>query len=451
MSVPTKLEFEKISEKKSAYDYYAEKIMRKFFFKTIRETGEILIYRNGVYKPYAKSIIEEECQKIMQDCSTNKCNEVINVIRRSTYTDRERFDNDKNLINLRNKIVNVRTGQVLPPTPTILFRTQLPVSYDSSKEPVKFLKFMEECHPDPVNRTRAIEAFASTLIPTLKLEKMFMNVGEGSNGKSTYFGVIEKVLGGENISNVSIHDLAADKFSKSGLDGKLANIYPDILTKEISDTGALKSLTSGDSIYVQKKGEDAFKMRNFAKLFFSCNELPELGEDSYAVYRRLVLIQWNQQFKSSAEADEEQTQKRNPNLLDELTTDDELSGILNLLIQEARKIISQEGLSHEEKSSDLRKTWAEKSEPIEKFLDEFIEQDFAAKTSKAMIYAEFKKWCKDHKITPRSEKIFNQRISQQLGASSGSARLEENEGKPTKVWFGIKLISDVTAVTDVTT
>nr|ABZ09108.1 putative Poxvirus D5 protein-like protein [uncultured marine crenarchaeote HF4000_APKG6D9] len=434
MSIPTLSETSKMNENRHGNSYYAYVIRSSFHFKTLRESEQVLVYEDGIYKSGGEIIIKEECQKIIPDCKKHNCNEVINTIRRETYVPRDQeFDNHENLVNLRNGILNLQTQQLSPHSHNFLFRIQLPITYDQNATCEQFIRFLEQCHPDEKNRITALEAFASTLLPNIHLEKMFMNVGSGANGKSTYLKVIEQFLGTDNVSNISIHDMESDRFAKAGLVGKFANIYADISRRELPELASVKAVISSDSISVQRKGEHRFTMRNTAKLIFSCNELPELGEDSHAVYRRLVLIEWNERFSH-----QDKHHKINPNLFKELTTEQELSGILNLLLQHTQKISKNGKLTYDETALKLRGIWAQKADPIGTFLDSCVEQDFETKTSKASIFQAFCSWCKSNKITPKKQKQFNYKVSQKFAIQDTIGRIEN---KTTRLWEGIKVVS----------
>ncbi len=362
----------KMSEIRYGNGHYADIIRNSFHFKTLRDSEQVLVYEDGIYKSGGEIIIKEECQKIIPDCKTHNCKEVINTIRRETHVSRDQeFDSYENLINLRNGILNLKTEQLQPHSSNFLFRIQLPVTYDQNAICEQFQRFLDQCLPEEKNKISALEAFASILLPNIHLEKMFMNVGSGANGKSTCLNVMERFLGSENVSNISIHDMESDRFAKAGLDSKLANIYADISRREIPELGTIKAIISSDSIEVQRKNQHRFKMRNTAKSIFSCNELPELGENSHAVYRRLVLIEWNQQFTH-----QNKKYKINQNLFNELTTEHKLSGILNLLLLYIQKIKKNGKLTYDENTSKLQEIWTQKANPIDTFLDSCVEQDF---------------------------------------------------------------------------
>ena len=77
------------------------------------------------------------------------------------------------------------------------------------------------------------------------------------------------------------------------------NVFPKFREDEwISNTATFKKVVSGDVITVEKKGKDPFKLRSYAKFFFSANSLPRLGrgKDSSAVMDRLVIIPFDAKF-----------------------------------------------------------------------------------------------------------------------------------------------------------
>ena len=103
----------------------------------------------------------------------------------------------------------------------------------------------------------------------------------------------------------------------------------DILIK---NTGIIKKLTGNDESPGEFKYKTPFKFRNFAKLIFSCNEIPQTTDMTDAFFRRLIIINFTQQFL--AESD-------NPHILDELCTEEEFSGSLNELLKRLPRIINQ--------------------------------------------------------------------------------------------------------------
>lgn len=386
-------------------DDYADEIMVLYNFKTLRETDELLVYRNGVYTYDPEcSVIREECEKIIEKCNTRICNEVINKIKRRTFVSRYDFDSDIDILNLKNGLYNISTNEFKPQhDPNYLSRIQLPVEYRPYAIPYAFLKYISECLPRPQDLFIVMEGFASCLLKTAKFEKAFMFIGAGSNGKSTFLELMMELLGRENISNVSIHDLTQQRFTKAELEGKLANIYADVESDELKSTGVLKALISGDSILVEKKNQNPFKMRNIAKMFFSANRFPEVLDQSNAMFRRFVIVDWIVTFDK----------KKDINLKDRLMKDNnELSGILNILIRLARDLEKRKSYKFNVDIEKMRKNWNEKADPIRKYVEENIVLGANYEIEKVSLYESYIKFCRQQNIVVENRSLFYSKLKE---------------------------------------
>ena len=389
------------NDEEKTTDEYADDIMLLYKFKTLRETDELLVWKNGVYVYDPEcSVVKEECEKIVKECNTRTCNEIINKIKRRTYVNRGDFDSDVNLINLKNGLYNIQTNEFKEHNSDYLSRIQLPVEFKPDAIPHSFLRYIAECLPRSEDLFMVMEGFASCLLKTSKYEKAFMFIGAGSNGKSTFLELMMEVLGRDNISNVSIHDLTQQRFTKAELEGKLANIYADVESDELKSTGVLKALISGDSILVEKKNQHPFKMRNIAKMFFSANRFPEVLDQSNAMFRRFVIVDWIVTFDK----------KKDINLKTKLKEPQELSGILNILIRLARDLEKRGSFKHNVDIEKLRRNWNEKADPIRKFIDDNVVLGPEYEVERVTLYEAYTRFCVENNIVIESRNVFYLRI-----------------------------------------
>ena len=112
------------------------------------------------------------------------------------------------------------------------------------------------------------------------------------------------------------------------LRGKLANVCGDLPQKPIEDTGLLKQLTGEDDITADIKFKEAITFKNYARLLFSCNQMPTSYSDkSEAFYNRLLIIPFNN-VKKESEMDRE--------LKDKLFS--EIEGIMLRLIDGIKRL-----------------------------------------------------------------------------------------------------------------
>jgi len=431
-----KHEIIKIELEEKTHTEYAKEIMKEYHFVTLRETQETLVYKNGVYILGAETLVFEECEQRIENCTSYKRREVVKTIQALSYKERDQFDSNPMTLNVQNGLLNIQTGEFRKHTPLYLSRIQLSVTYDPHVGPVKFVQFMMECLPEQKDRESVYEEFASILLRDgIRLEKAYMYVGEGANGKSTFLNTVEALLGKENVSNVPIHDLIYGRFLRARLEGKLANIFSDISNNELSKVGIVKALISGDPIDVEKKGKDPFKMKNFAKLFYSCNQLPEINEDSDAVYRRFMITEWNQQFKGD---------KDNKSLIFELTTEEELSGILNLLLHKTRRLLAQQKFSYDQSTEQLRIEWKQRADPVQLFVHQFLVKKDGYVVKKSELYSKYVEYCKSMNIVPKSQVQLTKRMKN-LGFIDDVQKVRNGnldpKGTAARIWKSVTFVT----------
>lgn len=402
-----------------------EQILSKFSLATLERTEEVLVYQDGIYIP-AESLIKSEVEGLEPNTTGSLVNEVIGHVQRRTYVKREEFDSDIHTINLQNGFYNLKTGEFIPHTPDYLSRVQIPVDYDPSARCPNFLKFLTQAMSDQDDRRLLLEEFASCLWRSSNLQLAFMHVGKGANGKSTFFKVMEVLLGKRNVSHGSIHNLAWNRFAAAELDGKLANIHADISNNEIAHTGLLKQLISGDAITVERKHKDPFMLENYAKLFFSCNELPQVFDISDAWFRRWIIIEWKQQYTGD---------KADKHLLERLTTEGELSGILNILLGIARNLLQKGRLSTNKTTEQIKLEWQERADLIQAFINNNIERDAGSYVTKEELYAKYVLWCNSHNYAAKSQKSFSERMKQLLPIEETTPKIG---ARRVRAWRGIK-------------
>jgi putative DNA primase/helicase len=438
-----KSEFKQSQNEKTTHTYYAELIMAYTFFRTLTDTKEILVKRNGVYVPRGEIEIEKQCQVLIPNCSTYMVQQVIKTIQRSTYTDRERFDRFPHLINVQNGVFDIRIGRLREQRSSDLFRIQFPITYDPLAGPEKFMKFLMDCLPDYKDRITVLEEMASLFLRGQKLEKIYMYVGDGENGKSTIFSIIEAISGKKNMAHISIHDLINHRFARSGLDGKIVNTYAEISNQELKQLGVVKALVSGDPIDVEKKGKEAFTMENFARMFYAANELPEIENFKHAELRRFLVTKWNVQFKANPTKEElsQGMKKRDINLKKELCKKEELSGILNLLLFHAKKLLENKSFTYEQQTEQLQKEWQQKTDHIQEFIEKCLIKEEGS-SPKSLVYESYKEWCINNKLISKSERELNSKIKKSFEDTR-----EFINHKTTVVWKNMLVNYPITQIT----
>jgi len=370
-------------------------------------TEELLYYVDGVYRYGARSKIEEAIvARWPQDATMHFIRETINRIRCIRKVERDGLNTQPYLINVKNGVVLLDdSGLVsgfIPHTPGILSTIQVPVNYDPDATCPKFVKFLHDVVDDESAMT-ILEFIGYCLYRSQPLEKWLLLVGEGENGKSRLVKAIERFLGSSNVTHTTLQSLASSRFASSSLFGKLANLVPDLPSTDLKDTGIIKTVASQDSLSGEKKGKDAFDFESFAKLVFSANHPPRVSdrEQSHAFWRRILYIEFKNQFL-------EGDPKRDPFIVDKITTPAELSGLLNMALDGLGRVLVRGGFTFTKTPDEIAVKYNVASDPVKTFVDEFcgFGDDYVIATREAHETYN-KEFCPEFETAPMSETAFS--------------------------------------------
>jgi putative DNA primase/helicase len=368
----------------------ADQIMTKVHFITPAETDTLYFYKDGVYVSLAEAWIKAIIEEItIGEATRHLVLEVIDAIKRRTYCSLEEIDSEPELLSVKNGILNVKTRELKPHNPGFKTFVQLPTSYDSNATCPLFLQFIDQIMS--AEDTKLVqEMFGYCLYRQYLWHKAIMLTGAGSNGKSTLLSVLKKLLGVKNIMSTSIQDLEYNRFSKAELFKKLANICPDLPPKVLSGTGTFKSLTGNDTVTAERKGCNPFTFNNYAKLLFSANQIPSAEDDSDAFYRRWIIIRFGKQF-SKETAD--------PHLIGKISTDSELSGILNWALDGLQRMFEQSGFSENQTLEEVRDKYIHLSNPVRAFVTDCISfDDYEDFVTKEALFSAYCNYCKNRHL-----------------------------------------------------
>jgi P4 family phage/plasmid primase-like protien len=352
-----------LSKKENLIEDATEQILSSHHLLTIEESKEILYYQNGVYIKGGETLIEKELEKhYCYQLNAHKINEIKGHIKRKTYTKFETFDKDLNIINLKNGLYDIETETLEPHSPNYYSIKQKPIAYNKNIKPKLFGRFLKEVlYPTQIRM--AIEIMAYTFLRQHLYELYFILVGKGANGKSVFTGLLTELQGLDNVSNVPLQSLLEDRFALADLENKDANVDTELSSATIKDMSILKRLTGKQKQRIQRKGKDAYDISLYAKLFFNANTLPEIYDDSDATIRRQTILSFPNQFEEGRNAD--------PRILEKLTTEDELSGIFNILMIALKRILKNNMVYLNQKTIQEKRERLElMSNSIKFFMDE---------------------------------------------------------------------------------
>ncbi len=137
------------------------------------------------------------------------------------------------------------------------------------------------------------------------LEALIIAYGEGSNGKSTFWNSISRVMGTYS-GAISADALTAGckrniKPEIAELKGKRLVIASELDEGTRLNTSTAKILSSTDEIEAEKKYKDPFKFRPSHTVVLYTNHLPKVGACDAGTWRRLIVIPFNAHISGSGD------------------------------------------------------------------------------------------------------------------------------------------------------
>jgi putative DNA primase/helicase len=263
-----------------------------------------------------------------------------------------------------------------------------------------------------------------------------MLTGGGRNGKSKTIDLMKRFVGIDNCSSVPLQQLETDLYSASELFNKLANLPGDLDSKALEHTGMFKTLTGRDLIAAPRKYLNRVKFINFAKMIFACNQLPKTKDTSIAFWNRWILFEFPYTFLSEQEYNETKIEDRDliklrdTNIIDKLSSPDELSGLLNRSLDGLDRLFSNKDFSNSQGVQEIKDLWIRKSDSFLAYcLDHLEEAD--TRIEKKVLRKAYGKYCKLHKIKPMGDKIMRETLFENFAVS-------EERTSTEYFWEGIK-------------
>ena len=393
-------------------------IMENLPIITLKDNEDMYFFneKDGLWHENADVYIKEMASNLLGDDSKrNYIEEVLYFIKTKTYKDREIFQMPLELIPLKNGILNIYKRELKDYSEDDYFLTKLPILFDEDATCPILNEFIKTI-VDEKDIELLYEIIAYCLWRKYPIQKAVMMIGEGENGKSTFLSLVRDFLGRENISAVGLQEIEYNRFSLASLYGKYANIYPDLPETALSYTGKFKMLTGEDMITAENKFKDSFGFINFAKMLFSCNKMPMVADQSNAYFRRWIIITFPNNFEG----------KGDKNILAKLTTEQELSGLLNKCIDKLVKILEKWSLSYNLSTDELREKVTRLSDTVACFVYDKVKTSSTSYIEKEKLYYYFIEYCKEQKLPIIAKETFFKRLPKYTTISETQKTIGKN-------------------------
>lgn len=286
-----------------------------------------------------------------------------------------------NLLNCKNCVVDLETGKEYPHNPKLLMTQMINAEYRAGYRNERVDTFLREILPDDETLQALLRFLGYCLTGEISEEKALFIHGRGGNGKSvttkTLLNLFADYACGFPIESILMQpftkdgDAATPAFNK--LQWRRLALAEEIPAGRKLDYAKFKLLTGGDALPIRKLHQEATEIKNpMHKMIFSGNHLPELDDANDAgILRRWIQIRFEQDF----------TKNPDTTLKKFLQTDDALSALLNILVDNAVAWY-KDGLIISERMEKTKTAYFAANDFIAEFISEYCERNNSASVSR---------------------------------------------------------------------
>ena len=313
------------------------------------------------------------------------------------------FDTDPDLVAVRNGVLNLQTGRLLPFWPDYYITKRMDVDFNPNADPTFVLEYLKTVFPDDEEK---IPFFFRTIGYMLsgcpREDKVFIWHGETSrNGKTTIGNSLLNVFGSYGVP-LSPDSLAASRF----VDGSRAR--PDLMPLRgarlvvveepdhelVLNAGLIKIMTGGGAIQARQLRREQISFKMSGSIIMLCNRLPIVNDSSLFDSGRIMVLPFTRHFEED---------EINPKLREELSKPENRSAWLNLIL-EGLQDYQRNGLRPPLCVQAATKEYSKRSDQLLNFLT--TQTVKGSNTKAADVYLSYLQWSTENGFAPLTKGQF---------------------------------------------
>lgn len=417
--VHTEDKFENLDTKTAAQNWVADVIVDEWTIENPRGTDDMWMYidntdseRYGTFAGNAETYIEEILDQYLPRDSNNTHtqNEIKRRVESRTYVPEDAHaggapDSEARRwsVAVENGVIDLRTGALHQHDPAWRCSAKLPIEYDPSVDGLgeEWDWFLDEVTDEDADRETLLYLVAHALTRCYPNDAFFALIGPGKNGKSVWHkatrALFEPVSGSFSFKMVT----GDSEFGTKPLVGNHLVVDDDATDVKAQDLGVIKNHTGGAEGQINIKDVQVSGYQNYATVVILSNDPPVFADLSDGATRRMYPIVMPHKFTSDP-SDEHKDAVPEEELMERLTSEEELQGLLAAAVQYAQDMY-RDGEMDVGRSEDERwELYEEYSDSIVRFWEECMTQETGARIPRSVTYEIYVQWCEHEGVDPLS-------------------------------------------------
>jgi len=338
--------------------------------------------------------------------SFRKLNNVKNFL--STLLMVEAWESSKNLLPVKNGVLNVEAMELESYCEKNRFNWQLPYEYHADAKMGTIKQWLWDASGHDLEAINIIRAFSKVALLGGDVQKFLEVIGYGGTGKGTLIRLLTALIGDKNHAVTDLKELENNRFETAKFYGKRLIFISDS-SRYGGELATLKALTGGDVIRLERKNQqqtDGFIFNG--AVIIAANESIQSSDYTSGLARRRVSVAFNRRV-----TDEEKKKWQAVGGI-EKRMEEELPGLLNWVLAMSDDELMQAigGINRHLSRSQLEHVI--ETNKLAKWLDEnlILQADsilyigksrktisqYDSTESKKWIYPNYENWCEGEAI-----------------------------------------------------